>query len=924
MDHRPSGTVTFLFSDIEASTDLWEKKPEHMQDAFARQEAIMRASMSDNGGYVYKMIGDAFQVAFDTALQALIAAQSAQLALQSEQWGDIGQLKVRMALHTGVVDERGDDYVGPALNRIGRLLSAGHGGQVLLSQATFELVRDILPENVSIKDLGEHRLKDLTRPERVYQLIAENLESSFPPLKTLDSHPNNLPLQLTSFIGRERELEEVKCKLAASRLVTLIGPGGTGKSRLALQIAADLTDRFSQGVWFVDFSALSDPSLVSQRVATTLSIREEGQRPLIETLGEKIGDKELLLILDNCEHLIGACANFANAMLRICSGLRILATSREALRIGGEMTYLVWPLETPDPEHLPEIEFLSQYDAVRLFIERSIAVSREFSVDNTNAPAVAQICYRLDGIPLAIELAAARAGSMSAAMILDRLDDRFRLLSKGDRTVLPRHQTLSAVIDWSYDLLQEDERALFRRLGVFAGGWTLEAAESLCCGAGFESWEVLDLMTSLVDKSLVQIDRSQDEIRYRMLENVRQYAWQKVTAADETDDIRSDFISYYLKQAEEGEKKFYWGGDTNLPKRLAVDFDNFRTALTWCFKDADTFSEQGLRLAAALWIVWWTFGYLNEGREWLERAIKYESKDEAARAKALTNLGCMAWQQGDYQIASTYTKESITIYRNQVLEDRNGLANAIHIRGHVVFDQKDYPQARSLFEESLALYRQLEDEDNICLLVSDIGMVDYHEGDYQSAKLRYEESLGIARQGEDLTLIAVNLLRIGDIARLEKDYATAADLYEESLSILQDLVWNLELASNLHKLGYIAQYQGDLQKAAQLFLKSLEMQQEMGNKQGIAECLAGLAGLAVAVGDIEQGVKLFAATEEFLKEFGAPLGPADRAEWDRDLSSAKDIIDELSFSQLWHEGSDYSLDQALSEAKDVADTTTAA
>lgn len=920
MDHRPSGTITFLFSDIEASTDRWEKKAEQMEVAFRRQETIIRASMSEYGGYVYKMIGDAFQVAFDTALQALLAAQSAQIALQSEPWGDLGQLKVRMALHTGVVEERGDDYVGPLLNRAARLMQVAHGGQVLLSQATYELLRDLLPEGIYLRDLGEHRLKDLARREHIYQVIASDLEADFPPLRTLDSYPNNLPLQLSSFIGRMREMEEVHRKLADSRLVTLIGPGGTGKSRIALQVAADLTDQFNDGVWVVDFTTLTDPGLVSQSVASVLSIREEGQRPLKETLKEKIGENKLLLVLDNCEHLIEACAHLADSLLRACPGLRILATSREALRIGGEVTNLVWPMETPDPQNLPAIEILSQYDAVRLFIERSIAVSPDFTVDDTSAPVVAEICYRLDGIPLAIELAAARVGAISVEMILDRLDDRFRLLSKGERTVLPRHQTLSAVIDWSYDLLSEGERSLFERLGVFTGGWTLEAAEYLCCSEGRDRWDILELSTSLVDKSLVQVDRSEEEVRYRMLETVRQYAWQKVSAVDEVQGIRSQYISYYLKIAEEGEKKSYWGGDTMQPKRLAKDFDNFRTALSWSFEDVETYGEQGLRLAGALWIVWWTFGYLNEGRDWLERAVELDTIGGVPRAKALTNLGCIAWQQGDYQIAGAYTEESITIYRDQVDEDRQGLANAIHIRGHVVFDQQDYSLARSLFEESLTIYRQLKDQENICLLVSDLGKVDYHEGDYQSARIRYEECLGIAREREDLTNTAVNLLRIGDISRLERDYESAAAFYEESLEIVRDMEWNLELASNLHKLGYIARFRGEFRKSAQLFCDSLTMQQTMGNKQGVIECLVGFAGLATVSNRPQEAVRLFAAAEKHLSAIGAPLGPADLAEMERDLSIVKDKMGSNEFSHAWSIGRRYSMEQAIAHAKDIADT----
>lgn len=918
MNKKPSGTVTFLFSDIEGSTQKWEENADQMQVAFARQEDIQRRVMRENGGYVYKMIGDAFQVAFDTAPQALEAGLASQRALQIEPWGNIGSIKVRMALHTGVVEERGDDYVGPILNRAARLINAGHGGQVLLSQATYELVRDDLPEGVTLRDLGENRLKDLNRPEHVWQLVAPDLVGDFPPLNTLDIHPNNLPLQLTSFIGREREMEDLKRVLATTSLVTLTGPGGGGKTRLATQVAADLIEEFQHGVWLVELAALSGPSLLPQAVAAVLNVREEGQRPLTDTLRDYLEDKDLLLILDNCEHIVEACARLVDALLRSCPKMKILATSREALRIGGERIFPVLSLNTPDPQYLPQIDYLSQFDAVRLFIDRAVAVAPQFIVDNANAPVVAEICYRLDGIPLAIELAAARLGAMSADMILDRLDDRFRLLSKGDRSVLPRHQTLGAVIDWSYNLLSEDERTLFRRLGLFAGSWTLDAAEVLCCGEGIEACDILELLTSLVDKSLVQMDQSQMDFRYRMLENVRQYAGEKASATNEIEGIRSRYIDYYLTLAEEGEKKSYWGGESTGPKRLAADFDNFRVALTWAFEDIESYGEAGLRLAGALWIVWWTFGYLNEGRDWLERAIREYPTGGAPRAKALNNLGCIAWQQGDYQDAYAYTGESILIYRDQVPEDKQGLANAIHIHGHVQFDQKDYSQARTTFEESLKIFRQIDDQINICTLVSDLGNVDYHEGNYQSAKTLYEECLAMARNRGDQSLVSVNLLRLGNIFRLEGDYQQAGELYEESLEILREMESYLELAGNLHRLGYIAQYRRDYQKAAELFAESLEMQQAMGNRQGIAECLEGLAGLSVLTGDLEQGVKLFAAVEELLSTIGAPLGPADRAEMERDLSIAKGQLNDEVFSTAWSEGAELSLDQAIILAQEVA------
>jgi predicted ATPase/class 3 adenylate cyclase len=918
MGQRPSGTVTFLFSDIEGSTQRWEDNRDKMQLAFTRQEAIIRKAMTDHGGYVYKMIGDAFQVAFDTAPQALAAALAAQRGLQDESWGDSESIKVRMALHTGVVEERGHDYVGPLLNRVARLMSAAHGGQVVISQATYELLRDDLPGGVALIDLGEHRLKDLSRPERVYQLMDPNLVVEFPPLRSLDSHPHNLPMQLTSFIGRESEITDIQNLLAADRLVTLIGPGGAGKTRLALQAAAELSGELAQGVWFVDLTPLADPELVPQAVASVLNVREEGQRQLLDTLSDYLSDKTLLLILDGCEHLVESCARLADALLRICPGLRILTTSREALRISGEMTYPVLPLEIPDPQHLPLTENLSQYDAVRLFIDRAVAVSPAFKVDNTNAPAVAQVCHSLDGIPLAIELAAARVRAMSVEMIVARLDDRFRLLSAGDRLVRPRHQTLEAVIDLSYDLLLGDERNLFRRLGAFAGGWTLEAAEAVCCGEGIDEGEILDLLISLVDKSLVQIDRSREHVRYRMLETVRQYAWEKASSVNEIDAIRAQYIDYYLNLAEEGEKRSYWGGDSTLPKQLSADLDNFRAALTWCLEEGESYAETGLRLAGSLWIVWWTFGYLNEGRDWLERALKQFPPEGAPRAKVLTNVGCIAWQQGDYQIAEGYTGESISIYRGQAPEDRWGLANAIHIHGHVLFDQKDYSRARALFEESLLIFRQLDDQINICTLASDVGIVDYHEGDYRSAKSKFDECLAIARKMDDPSLIATNLVRLGNIARLEGDYEQAFFLYEESWEIFRDLESNLEMAGNKHKLGYIAQYRGDYQKAAGLFVESLSMQRDMGNRQGVAECLAGLASVAVVTGRLKTGVRLFAATEESLAEIGAPLGPADRAEMDRELSVARAQLAEEAYSLAWSEGTEMSLESVIALAEDVA------
>ena len=527
----PTGTVTFLFTDIEGSTKIWEDHPDAMGPALARHDDLLRWSIEDNGGFVFNTVGDAFCAAFPTAGPALEAALASQLALTAEPWGTEVPLRVRLALHTGSAEERDGDYYGPTLSRVARLLAAAHGGQVLISAATQELARDQLPADASLRDLGEASLKDLARPERVFQLLHPALAADFPALRSLDNPalPNNLPQQLTSFIGRGKELAEIRALLGGTRLLTLTGAGGSGKSRLSLQAAADVLDQYEGGVWFVKLASLTDPALVPQTVADALGVSEEAGKASVRTLTDWLRPRRLLLVLDNCEHLIAACAALAAELLRACPGVHLLASSREPLGVAGEQAYRVPSLSLPDPKKGETAVALSQYEAVSLFIERARAVRADFAVTDANAPAVAQVCFRLDGIPLAIELAAVRVRSLSVEDINARLNDRFRLLTGGARDMLPRQQTLRALIDWSYDLLTEQEKTLLRRLSVFAGGWTLAAAEAVGPGEGatggvIEDWEVLDLLTSLVDKSLVVYEEGADGgARYRLLETIRHY-----------------------------------------------------------------------------------------------------------------------------------------------------------------------------------------------------------------------------------------------------------------------------------------------------------------------------------------------------------------------------------------------------------------
>jgi predicted ATPase/class 3 adenylate cyclase len=536
MADSPTGTVTFLFTDIEGSTRMWEQDPQAMSDALARDDDILQNATQSSGAHVFKTVGDAFCVAFSDASDALEAALASQRSLSAEGWEEGFVIRARMALHTGSVEESGGDYFGPPVNRVARLLSAAHGGQTLLSSATTELVRDTLPEGTELRDLGERRLKDLFRPERVFQLAAPGLPSEFPVLRTLEGYPNNLPLQPTPLVGREREVAEIadRARSEEARLLTLTGPGGMGKTRLALQAAADLLEEFEDGVFFVVLATITDPELVAFTIAVSLGVKESGDQPLEEGLKAYLREKNLLLVLDNFEQVLEG-ASLVGELLGTCPKLKILATSRIPLRLYGEQEYPVPPLALPDPRVLPPVEVLTQYEAVRLFVERARAVKADFFVTNENAPAVAEICARLDGLPLAIELAATRIRILPPQKMLERLSNRLKLLKGGARDLPTRQQTLRGAIDWSHDLLEEDEKTLFGRLSVFSGGRTLEAIEEICDPEG--DLDALEGVESLVEKSLLkQEEGPYGEWRFVMLETVQEYSREKLGESVEAEE----------------------------------------------------------------------------------------------------------------------------------------------------------------------------------------------------------------------------------------------------------------------------------------------------------------------------------------------------------------------------------------------------
>ncbi|MCI0553195.1 MAG: tetratricopeptide repeat protein [Anaerolineae bacterium] len=878
MTNHPSGTVTFLFTDIEGSTQLWEQHPDAMKLAYERHEKILRQAVASYGGYAYKMIGDAFQVAFETAPEALAAALDAQRALQAEPWPETAHLRVRMALHTGVTEERGDDYVGPALNRVARLLGTGYGGQVLLTQPVYDLVRDDLPHDAELRDLGEHRLKDLIRPERVYQFIAPDLPSDFPPLKSLDNFPHNLPLQVTSFIGREKEMTEVKRLLWDSRLVTLTGPGGTGKSRLSLQIAADFLELYPDGAWLVELAPLADPALLPQTVANVLGIRESSGHPIMSLLTDHLRTKELLLILDNCEHLVEACAQLVDTLLKACPHILILASSREVLGIAGEATFRVPSLSTPDARRLPSFETLTQYEAVRLFIERAEMALPGFTVTKDNAPAIAQICYRLDGIPLAIELAAARVQVLRIEQIAARLDNRFRLLTGGSRTALPRHQTLRSLIDWSYDLLPQPERALLGRLSVFAGGWSLEAAEAICIGDGIEPDEVLDLLIQLVNKSLVNSDHAQSaEARYRLLETIRQYARDKLLEAGGGERIRDQHLEFFLKLAERAEPELRGPNQVTLLDMLENELDNLRAALEWAL---ECNIEKGLRLASSLMWLWHLRGHASEGIEWLERALNVQAKEGDAdplprtRAKALQMNGLLTVFQSNPGGALPLLEESLKLYKELGPAGRQGMAYSLWGLGTVATYQGNTAKAKALSEESLALFRELGDKFGTTEALNTLGDIALTEGDYEQARKLWEESLAIKRERGDKDGIAFSLAQLGNIAFLEGDYKRATPFYEEA-SILFREVGNQSFASAaFYSLGETAWAQGDYEHAAKKYEVALKLGQGADEGRAAAFVLYDLGAMARSQGNYDQAVKMLEEAVVLFKELGNKWGLA--------------------------------------------------
>lgn len=889
----PAGTVTFLFTDIEGSSRLWEQFPDPMRTALESHDCLLREAIEARGGHIFKTVGDGACAVFHSADEALDAAHAAQLELHALPASEFGQLKVRMALLTGQANLRDGDYFGSSVNRTARLCAIAHGGQIILAQTTTSLLStstlSALNE-ATLRDMGLHRLKDLRDAEHVHQFVHPALPADFPPLRSLDRFTHNLPSQLTSLVGRDADVanalrllagkqakgERAKEKEAATtpsplsltllpapvRLLTLTGTGGCGKTRLALQVGAELLDAYPDGVWFVDLAALTDAALLPQSIAQTMgeSVEQAG-RAASDALVDILKPRTLLLILDNCEHLVEGCARLTDTLLRACPNLRVLATSREGLDIAGETTLRVTPLPAPAAQGAITPDDLMRYEAARLFVERAQAALPSWTLTPQNARSVSQICRQMDGIPLALELAARRVKGMTIDTIARQLSDSLGRLT-GSRTDPPRQQTLEAAIGWSYDLLTDAECVLLRRLSVFAGGWTLDAAEAIGADDANEEagdtvlapFDVPDVLMRLVDKSLVVFEEEANgEGRYRLLETIRHYGLNRLEQSGERDALRLRHVAWCLELAEQAEPHLQGAEQAAWLNRLEREHDNLRAALKWT-----TEVETRLRLASALWRFWYTRGYLTEGRGWLEGTLE-RAKNVAPtmRAKALNAAGILAWRQGDCKNAQRRYEESLAIY--QQLGNRLGEAKTLNNLGLVAYDQEDYALMRSYLEQCLPLYVELRQEAAAASVLNNLGMAAITQLEYESARKFLQDSLHLSR-------------KLG--------------------------IKNCE-ANALSNLGVIACDCGDYLSADKKYKQSLHIRHELADQHGISVSLQGLGKSALFQGKDEHAVSLLAAAIALRVILASPLPTSSQAELDQDMQTLRQRLGSAAFEAAY-------------------------
>ena len=909
--------MTLLFADIEGGVRLWEDDPDAMAAASARHDHIVREQVEVSGGHVFNTAGEAHRAVFADPAAALSAAVAIQRAAGAEPWASSLPVRVRMALHSGACAERDGDYVGPVVNRAARLLDIGHGGQVLVTAAAYALLAGQLPSGIGLRDLGEQRLRDMGRAERVFQVTGSGLAEGFGVLRSLDNPAlrHNLPSQATSFVGRTTELAELRALVSGgSRLVTITGPGGIGKSRLALQAAADALDGTGDGAWLVELAPVAEPELVTRTVAAALRVSEAPGLPMLDTLTDAVGDQDLLLILDNAEQVLGAVAELADALIRSCPRVCLLVTSREPLGIIGEHVFRVPGLSVP-PADLAVPGRLAGFESVQLFAEHAALHQRGFVVDDANAAAVAAICIRLDGIPLALELAAARLGSLSVSEINDRLGQRFRLLTTGNRTALPRHQTLRNLIDWSYDLLSHEERTVLDRLSVFAGGWTLDAAEAVACGGDVAEWQVLDLLAALVGKSLVQAEVIRGSTRYRLLETVRHYAAERLAlrAGPDLRDARVAHRDYYLSLVETAAVRLRGPEELSWLDRIEAEFDNVRAALGFSIADPDS-AEPGLRLATGLKWFCYMRGHSGEVIDALSLLLARPDARQPTRnrARALAASCHLLNNFGLNPAIPAMAQEAVAIGRG--LADDFVAGDALCALCWYTFLAGDLPAALVMVDEAIALARSAGNPHLLTTALGHRATFKGQAGDLDAASADQREVLALARAAGDNYVLAIALMNLGVDQVGVGELGAGIAYLQEALRVTEAHGYQHVAAAVAANFGFAYLMDGDAASARRPLLRVLDAARATGEKSFVHVALLGLALAVGPDGDPALAATLHGAADHQYERAGEGLDTVEAKLRASDHARLLDKLGQATFDAACQVGR--SLSQA--EAIDLA------
>ncbi|HSG44892.1 MAG TPA: adenylate/guanylate cyclase domain-containing protein [Anaerolineales bacterium] len=912
----PSGTVTFLFTDIESSTKLWEKYPEEMKSALAKHDSILKEIVESNRGYIIKTTGDGIHAVFSTALDAVNAALGMQQAIQNSEVLKTSEfsLRIRIGIHTGEAELREGDYYGGTLNRAARIMSIGHGGQILISETTLQIAQEHHAANVSSLDLGEHHLKGLTKPEKIYQVSTPDLTQEFPPLRSQTQKTDNLPTQLTSFVGRENELKEAQTKFASARLLTLIGPGGTGKTRISIQLGSQLISDFKDGVWLVEFAPITDPSLVTQTIATTFDIGEVPNVPLKILLHEFLREKHLLLILDNCEHLVEASAQVADELLHVAPNVKVIASSREALGINGETVYRVPSLSLPNQDEVTK-EAVMGFESVQLFVERASAANPKFQLTDENASSVAQICSRLDGIPLALELAASRTTFFSAEQIAKRLDDRFKLLTGGSRTALPRQQTLRALIDWSYDLLSKDERALLRRLSVFAGGWTFEAAETIC-----NNVDVFENLPQLVNKSLVTVKDNDNEPRYYLLETIRQYARDKLLEHGEGEGTRNRHLEYFLEMAEAAFPELLRrDNEVEWIKRLSAEYDNIRSAIEWGLS-TDPFAA--LRMIALLSQFLLVTTFAIEGHRLGTAALKQVNAltnltDEqlAIKARGMASLSFLSFSMGDTVKSGKEAGEVIPLLRE--IGDNWALSIVLNFVASAKIQTGDLEAAFEASNEMQELIKGQNDPYIEGLTLATASLLEaVASKDPVKVFAWREKAEAMTREHGSRWSYGITLYRSANMHIANKQFDIARKKLKIAMEAMQEIGSTRTITMIKSEFAHALRYEGNYQEAISAYQETIREWRRMGHRAAVAHQLECIAFIFKSFEQIEKAIRVLGMAEALREKINIHMTVEERAEYDKEVADMKANFDEKEFKSLWADGRSMSMDKAIALATD--------